>query len=154
MTAHTAVIQNPELIEIDWEVHQLIELERNGFDEPPIEALRRLLRLSGAKPRVRVKAKSSSPDWRSDGVTLKEGARLRFAYRKNTKPIMGEVKAGKITAAGRSYDTLSAAANDLAVTQEGRKTRLNGWMFWSLEDPEGSGNWVILDQLRKKERGA
>lgn len=59
--------------------------------------------------------------------------------------------------AGRAYDSLSTAANDIAVTTKGRKTRLNGWMFWSVQIPEGSENWVVLDKIRKDakaEKGA
>lgn len=147
-------IQNPEMIAIDWEIHQLIELERNGFEEAPVDALRRLLNLTGTKPRIRVKAGQTATDWNSDGVTLPEGTTLRFSYRKNSKIIMGEIKHGKIYAAGRYYDTLSSAANDLAVTQAGKKTRLNGWQYWSVQRPENSGNWVVLDQVRKEAKGA
>lgn len=72
----------------------------------------------------------------------------------NTKPIMGKIVAGKIVAADREYETLIAAANDLAVTTRGRKTKLNGWLYWSVQRPENSGNWVVLDQIRKEAKGA
>ncbi len=150
MTAN-ANIQNPEFIAIDWEIHQLIELERRSFDESPSEAFRRLLNLDrGTKPRVRVPAAKALDAWESDGVRIENGTELRFSYRKNTKPIMGRIENGRIVAAGKEYDTLSAAANDLAVTRDGKRTRLNGWVYWSIQLPEGSGNWVVLDNLRTK----
>lgn len=149
-----ADIQNPEnIVIVDWEVHQLIELERRGFDEPPIEALRRLLGIAkGERPRVRVPAGRELPatHWEGDGLSLENGTEIRFSYRKNSKPIMGKIEGGKISAAGKIYDNLSAAANDLAVTRAGKKTRLNGWLYWSMQSPAGSGNWVVLDSLRKR----
>lgn len=150
--------QNPEFIAIDWEIHQLIELERRSFEEPPIEALRRMLGLVvGQKPRIRIAASNANTaeqddaaaDWTSKGVTIPNGTKARFNYRHNSKPIFGEFKGGKLHAAGRVYDSLSAAANDLAVTRAGKKTSLNGWIYWSVEMPNGSGNWLIMDHLRK-----
>lgn len=143
---------NPEFIAIDWEIHQLIELERRSFDEPPIEALRRMLGLvAGQKPRIRISANSAEEltEWASKGVTIPNGTKARFNYRGNAKPIYGEFKGGKLHAAGRVYDSLSSASNDLAVTRAGKRTRLNGWLYWSVEIPSGSGNWLIMDHLRK-----
>ena len=39
-----------EKIEIDWDIHKLIEAERKGFDEPQYVALRRLLKLPPPMP--------------------------------------------------------------------------------------------------------
>lgn len=156
-----SAVQNPEFIAIDWEVHQLIERERKGFTEAPLSALRRLLGLDvtaeapapvAEKQRVRVRA-AKKPEaekvW-TEGLTIPNGTKARFNYRRGTRPIYGEFVNGMLVAAGREYDSLSKAANDLATTRNGKKTRLNGWLYWAIEVPGGSGNWVILDNLRGK----
>ncbi|QWY83622.1 hypothetical protein [Rhizobium phage RHph_X2_26] len=162
------------MIAIDWEVHQLIELERRGFDEQPVSALRRLLGLDkeGARVTVRVPAghgetaavaaaaapvqpveaanHNADPNapWTAEGVTIPSGTPARMIYRKGTRPIPGEFKGGKLIATGKEYATLSEAANDLASTRVGHKTRLNGWLYWAVKFP-GSDTWVTLDALRK-----
>lgn len=163
--SNVSAVQNPEILAIDWDIHQLIELERKGFDEPPINALRRLLGIeggakapavakrvrtapAGAKP-AKTEAPAGPAEWTLDGVTIPNGTKARFNYRRNSKPIYGEFRDGKLWAAEKAYDNLSAAANDLATTKAGHKTRLNGWLYWSVQLPQGSDNWIIMDQLRK-----
>ena len=151
---------NPEaIIVLDWDIHQLIEQERRGFEEAPVAALRRLLGLDKpekadkpAQPqprqRIRVKAQTHRDEWTDSGIVIPNGTVARFTYRRGTNPIYGEFKDGKLHATGKIYDTLSEAANDLATTRKGKKTRLNGWLYWQVK-PEGSENWVIMDKLRK-----
>jgi hypothetical protein len=38
-------MQQLQKIDVDWDIHKMIESERSSFDEPPYVALRRLLKL-------------------------------------------------------------------------------------------------------------
>ena len=78
-------------IDIDFDIHRLIELERNGFDEPENAALRRLLKLPDAQIAPR-QTPSNRPvptegqmllgrPWSGKGVTLPHGTELRMEYR-------------------------------------------------------------------------
>lgn len=59
-------------IEIDWDIHKLIEAERRSFEEPPYIALRRLLKL----PALKLSSASELRDigtgspWTDEGVTV------------------------------------------------------------------------------------
>lgn len=152
-TVSSIASHNPELLAIDWDVHKLIEAERRGFDDTPLAALRRLLGLDVEKQRIRVKAVPSLAveephEWEGNGVKIPDGTKARFSYRRDGKPINGVFKGGKLVAAGKEYDSFSSAANDLAITKGGKKTRLNGWLYWALQF-EGDDKWVIADTLRK-----
>ena len=63
------------VVEIDFEIHQMIELEKRGFDESDNDALRRLLRLPEPQP-----TSDNSRSWSSHGVTLPHGTELRMNY--------------------------------------------------------------------------
>ena len=54
-------MNNPEYksIEIDFDVHQIIELEKRDFFESENDVLRRLLKLDEKPPKPRVITKSS-----------------------------------------------------------------------------------------------
>jgi hypothetical protein len=69
------------IIEIDYDIHKLIETERRDFDEPPNQALRRLLKLP-EKPLVQPAREQSSSArlWRGEGVDLPDGTKLRMIY--------------------------------------------------------------------------
>jgi hypothetical protein len=62
-----------ERIEIDWEIHQMIEAERRGFDEPPYLALRRLLKTAAARAGRAARGVALRPAalaWSEGGVTV------------------------------------------------------------------------------------
>lgn len=67
--------------EIDFEVHQAIELERKSFKEPPNDALRRLLNLPPRKE-IPSPEKANSSDigraWSRKGVTLPRAAKTKM----------------------------------------------------------------------------
>ena len=65
-------------IEIDFDIHKLIEAERRSFDEEPYVALRRLLKLP--EP-ARELAKPAGRALRSEGVTREHGSKLRVDLR-------------------------------------------------------------------------
>lgn len=159
-------------IDIDFEVYQLIVIEKRGFDESDNEALRRLLglvpdgkesqekrpelpRSCGSQPTESGpghsdQRKEGGISWSGKDVVLPEGTRLRMTY--GGIEHNGTVVGGKWAVEGRRYNTPSQAASAVARTRRGGKTRLNGWKLWHVKRPSDTG-WVSLDRLRDGDRG-
>jgi hypothetical protein len=145
-------------IEIDFEVHQLIELERRSFAETPNEALRRRLKLPEPKPatiqnaaHVLEKPTAVTPTllppgaWQGGGVTLKHGTELRMIYRGTWH--FGSIQAGSWIVEGKTYSNPSTAAVGCAVTKDGTHPSLNGWLYWQAKQP-GDNCWTPLRTIR------
>jgi hypothetical protein len=140
------------IIEIDYDIHKLIETERRDFDEPPNEALRRLLKLP-EKPLVQpVREQSSSARiWRGEGVDLPEGTKLRMIYGRAKIVYTGVISNGNWLVEGKMFDTPSGAASGVAITGRGKRTRLNGWDLWEVQRP-GEAEWQLIGALRRLSR--
>ena len=67
-------------IEIDFDVHQMIEMERQSFMESPNDVLRRLLKI-GERSSGNSVPVSEGRSWSGKGVTLPHGTELRMEYR-------------------------------------------------------------------------
>ncbi|MEJ1969542.1 MAG: hypothetical protein WDN03_13055 [Rhizomicrobium sp.] len=133
-------------IEIDFDVHKLIENERTGFTESANDALRRLLKLpprAAAKPGK--KAVNGHRSWSDEGVTLAHGTALRMRY--NGRLHEGEIVDGKWIVDGKTFDSPSGAASGVAITKSGKHTRLDGWIYWEAKQP-GEDNWARITSLR------
>src|ERR1700730_18139749 len=129
-------------IDIDFEVHKLIEGERKGFDDLPLAALRRLLGLSS-----RTVEPSAGRPWIGDGVTLPHGTPVKMRY--NRRTYEGQIVDGQWIVEGQVYTTPSGAAVGVARTKKGVPTHLNGWNYWSVKL---SGGWVPLKMLQDDAR--
>ncbi len=130
-------------IQIDFDLHKLIEAERRGFGETPNEVLRRLLKLgppspshASLKPIVRGRA------WSDEGVVLAHGTKVRMSY--NGRTHEGEIVDGKWVVEGKSFSSPSGAASGTAITKRGKKTRLDGWKYWEVK-LVGEDSWKPLD---------
>lgn len=137
-------------IEIDWDIHRLIESERRGFDEPPYLALRRLLNLpepASAGLATNLASIGSGRPWVEDGVEIPHGSRARMSYQHGRQQYEGVFLNGALLVNGKSYTSLSAAANAVAVTKDGSKTQLNGWNYWEVQFP-GEAKWRSLREMR------
>ncbi len=135
-------------IEIDFDIHKLIEAERKSFDEPPYVALRRLLKLP--QPETTPKTTKTETEGRpfiEDGVSVPHGSLARMEYLRGTQVYEGRFLDGKLVVNGESYTSLSAAASSLAVTRKGHKTSLNGWLYWEAKFPNET-KWRKLSDLR------
>ena len=131
-------------IEIDFDVHKVIERERMSFSETPNDVLRRLLKLnrrSSAAPRDTTQGKP----WSRKSVTLPHGTDLRMEY--NGCRYTGTIENGEWLVEGRRFKTPSAAASGVAVTRDGKHTQLDGWIYWRAKRP-GDTDWIALQQLR------
>jgi hypothetical protein len=141
-----------EKLEIDWDIHKLIEAERRGFDEPPYVALRRLLKLPPPAPITTAKETiGAGIPWSEEGVMVPHGSAARMEYLRGSQVYEGQFLNGRLVVNGQSFDTLSAAASALAVTKDGSKTNLNGWQYWKAKFP-GEKNWKSLDDLRRMQK--
>ena len=135
-------------IEIDFDIYKLIETERRGFGEPQYVALRRLLGLpeqSNDEPET--DALLDGLPFVEDGVSVLHGSDARMRYLRGTQLYEGKFLDGMLVVEGKKYPTLSAAASDLARTKEGKKTSLNGWLYWEVRAP-GTARWRAMKDLR------
>ena len=135
-------------IEIDFDIHQLIEAERKGFDEPQYLALRRLLKLP-APDALSTKSYSieQGKPFVEDGVSIPHGSEARMEYQRGKQVYEGQFLDGALVVEGQRFNALSAAASAFAVTKKGTKTSLNGWMYWQVRFP-GELEWRSLQQMR------
>ena len=141
-------------IDIDWDIHRLIENERRGFDEMPHLALRRLLGLPERKAEEVTSADNlvgNGVPWTEDGVTVPHGSLARMKYDYGRQVYEGTFSDGVLKVEDRSFASLSEAAKSLARTKAGGRTELNGWKYWEVKFP-GSQNWVSLWDLREELR--
>lgn len=145
-------------IEIDLDIHKLVEAARQSFTERPNDILRRLLGLptvSATLPPVSndgaEKPAKAPRGWQKLGVFLPAGTRLRMRYN-------NQLHEGQITSEGDwlvgsvRYANPSAAAIGSATTKEGRRTNLNGWRLWYCLRP-GEADWILLDDLQRQATG-
>ena len=138
-----------EKIEIDWDIHKLIEAERRGFEEAPYLALRRLLKLPDLARVAETQSEvlSQGVPWTEDGVIVPHGSLARMEYLRGTQVYEGQFLNGRLVVNGQFFDSLSAAARALAITKNGTKTNLNGWNYWKVKFP-GEKRWRPLIEMR------
>jgi hypothetical protein len=140
-------------IEIDFDIHKLVEGERRSFDETPNDALRRLLKLpkkTNEEAQRSALAVGNQLPWQGDGVVLPHGTKLRMIYGRPKKTYTGSISNGEWVVEGQKFDSPSGAASAVAVTGKGQKTRLNGWDLWHAQLP-GENKWTLISALRGKE---
>jgi hypothetical protein len=139
-------MQHLRTIEIDFDIHKMIEAERRSFDDPPNAALRRLLKLP-EKTDEQSSTKLAGRSWSSEGAVLPAGTKVKMHY--GDQLIEGEIIEGKWVCNGQTFDTPSAAASAMALTKDGQTTSLNGWNYWEAKLP-GSAEWVPIKSLRSQ----
>ena len=142
---------NLKNIEIDFDVHKAIETERKSFSETPNQVLRRLLKIDSAKPQSVVKANyqselSMGKNWVGKGITLPHGSLLRAEY--NGRLHEGKIVDGRWYVEGNFYTSPSGALGSVARTKNGKKTSLDGWIYWEVKRP-GDKDWIKINSLRR-----
>jgi hypothetical protein len=134
-------------IEIDLDIHKLIEAHRCAFDEPSYLVLRRLLALG--PPALATQSPSAAEvgkrGWRSGSVSLPHGTQLKMTY--NGETSFGQVEDGWWVIGNEKFDSPSGAACSTARTRQGHRTHLDGWKYWYVKRPTDSG-WILIDELR------
>jgi hypothetical protein len=135
-------------MEIDFDIHKLIEGERRGFEDSPNSALRRLLKLPDKEDDgdEMIIIEGFAP-WSGEGASLPHGTALQMIY--GDERIEGRIRNGKWVCGDKDqvFDTPSAAASALARTKDGQTTNLNGWNYWQVKFP-GNTKWIPLKELR------
>lgn len=135
-------------IEIDWDVHRMIEGERRGFDDPPLNALRRLLKIDVDEA---VDVPREGLPWSEDGVVVPHGSEAEMTYQYGRQKFTGRFLDGYLVVGDKAYSTLSQAASDLALTKDGKKTNLNGWNYWQVKLP-GKKTFQSLGAMRQNHK--
>lgn len=135
-------------VEVDFDIHKLIEMERRGFEDSPNAALRRLLGLPDANEIGEAPMRhGEGRGWRSGEVHLPSGTELRMTYGGRTH--VGVVDGESWAVEGKRYNSASGAASGVALTKAGKHPRLDGWMYWEAKFP-GSLEWLRLSDLRAR----
>ena len=134
---------------------RLIELEREGFDEPENTALRRLLKLPNlaASESAQINGKLSvaagqslrGRPWSGKGITLPHGTELRMEYRGQI--VRGIIDEGVWVVEGKRSTSPSDAAGGAVVTKTGERPSLNGWVYWEVKSP-GDAQWRSIKSLK------
>jgi len=132
------MVKQTKTIEIDLEVHRLIETNRLSFDEPEGDILRRMV---GLKPLEKQKPTGKGLDL-GHGVILPDDTLLRGMH--NRVEHQAEIIGGWILLNGKRYKSPSGAATAIRGYPE------NGWRFLQVKRPQDS-EWVPLKKLRKEE---
>jgi len=135
-------------IEIDFDIHRLIQLERRSFDEPEYAALRRLLKLGPPNVEVLHDAETRSMrPWSKSGVTLPHGTELRMEY--NGILHLGRISDGFWEVEGNREKSPSGAASAVARTRDGSPVNVNGKAYWHVRRP-GDTDWTPYSDLKRK----
>lgn len=138
-------------IEIDFDIYKMIENERRSFDEPPHIALRRLLNLPEATSSQDVATRKNGKPFVQDGVSIPHGSFARMEYLRGSQIYEGQFLDGYLVVDGYKFTSLSAAAMALAVTKDGSKPSLNGWLYWKVKYPD-ENQWRSLQSIRADAR--
>lgn len=156
-------------IEIDFDIHKIIETNRTSFEESPNEVLRRILKLqpiekprfvsepswmhrNGTKeisanpPKVVTNGTLSRSGWHGKGVDLPNGTLFHMEY--NGEVYSGDIQNGKWCIEGAApCKSPSDAACSAVAARTGIRPSLNGWIYWHVKRPQDNG-WVLIDSLR------
>lgn len=138
---------NTRSIEIDFDIHKLIETERQNFEESPNDVLRRLLNLPASKleKSVTISKHTDQLNWRDKDTVLPHGTEIQMTY--NGRTWHGKIIGGKWIIGNQQFESPSGAASGIALTKEGKTTRLDGWKYWDVKLP-GEVSWKRLESLR------
>ena len=141
----------PEMrtIQIDFDVHRAIENERRGFNENENTALRRLLNLGEPNihlPIIILEHAEGNKSWTGKGVELPHATELRMEY--NGRIFRGKIENGRWNVEGTLTSSPSDAAGSVALTKDGERPSLNGWIYWEVKRPTDQ-SWRRLKSLRK-----
>ena len=136
-------------IEIDFEIHKKIEMERQSFSESPKDVLRRLLGIHrpAATPES---SPSGGRPWSGKGVTLPHGSAVRMEY--NGTVYAGQIEDGEWVVEGKRFNRPSAAAGGVARTKAGSSPSLDGWVYWQVKRL-GDHGWIPISALRLNSTG-
>ena len=126
-------------IEIDLELHKVIEGARNNFNETASEILKRLI---GAARAIAPEGKS----WISKGAELPHGTQLRMTYNGKQNTAVIENGVWRLDN-GESSTSPSAASWQVARTKKGGHAHVDGWHYWEALLPTET-KWQSINKFR------
>lgn len=131
-------------IDVDVELHRIIEARRGSFADTPNDVLRRLLGLAQLDVRE-VDTALGGGEWSGKGVSLPAGTQLRMTYNGQTE--YAEIRSGAWWIGNQRFFSPSGAASAVARTKRGSTTKLTGWRYWEVKRP-GDSEWTPISRLR------
>jgi len=135
-------------IDIDFDIHRLIQMERKSFDEPDYMALRRLLKLGPpAEAPMPEAAEGARRPWSKGGVTLPHGTEIRMEY--NGVLHIGRIVDAAWEVEGHREKSPSGAASAVARTKDGAPVNVNGKAYWQVRRP-GDTEWTRFAALKRR----
>jgi len=114
-------------IEIDIEIHKVIEANRRSFDESPNDVLKRLL-VSFDDQNTPSLYGAEGAAWLGKRVVLPHGTKLEMTYNGVNKT--AEIVNGKWNVGGKLFGSPSAAAGEVGRLTTGKTKSLDGWRYW------------------------
>jgi hypothetical protein len=66
----------------------------------------------------------------------------------NGRQHTGIITDGEWLVEGKRFKSPSAAAGGIAVTKDGNRTSLDGWIYWHVKRP-GDSDWIAIRELRR-----
>lgn len=131
------------MIEIDLNIHKIIEDNRQSFSETENEILCRILKIQA--PAITQKNTPTGKAWMQKGVVLPHGTLLRAEY--NGTVYSGIVENGVWIVEGKKFTSPSGAMR-IAHTKIGTTPSLNGWIYWEVKRPIDT-KWIAIKSLKR-----
>jgi len=135
-----AILTKFKTIQIDFDLHKKIEMERSSFEETENDVLKRLLKIYNKPSEV----EPVRGGWFGRGLSLPQDTEVRLKY--NNKVYYGKIEKGQWVVEGRTFPN-PTDASVVASTKKGKNTKLTGWKFWEVLPP-GAKQWVRLSELK------
>ena len=143
MDKEESKVSQTTTIEIDFDVHKAIEVNRNSFADTPNTVLRRLL---GVDVQA-LKAVPTGKPYTYQHMELPHGTEARMTY--NNVVYTARIEDGFwITEDGGRHKSPSGAASAVGVTKDGGRTKLDGWTYWYVKKP-GSPDYIHINDIWK-----
>jgi hypothetical protein len=134
-------------IDIDIDIHRLIEGARLSFTEQPNDILRRLLQIEEHEDsNVGVGYGDDGAGWSGKGITLRHGTELQMTYQGVTHTAV--IDNGRWRIGDDLFKSPSDAASGVSKLVTGERKSLNGWIYWIAKDPSGSGLYKKISDIR------
>jgi len=129
-------------IDIDIDIHKVIEAARLSFDEHPNDILRRLLlKTTSIEPQSK-----TNKSWSGKGVTLLHGTEIEMTY--NNQFRRGIIHNGRWKIENQYFNSPSDAAAGVSEMITGERKSLNGWIYW-IAKPPGQVLWKKIGDMRR-----
>ena len=110
------------MIEIDLDVHKVIEANRESLDEKPVAILRRMLNLPASTETPTAPAGKA---WSKLGIELPQRAQSSEGDERCGDE--GEIADGAWIVEGKRVNSPSGAAKAVAKTKNGKAANVDGW---------------------------